>query len=56
VGYTFDFQCGRTPAFLNVQYLVGHALYGGNKPQSFKDQAKREGVFSAPMIFLGWRF
>jgi hypothetical protein len=47
---------GRTPIFLNVQYLIGFGLYGGNKPQSFKDQAEDEGVFMAPMFFLGWRF
>jgi hypothetical protein len=54
--YTFDFHLGRAPLFLNLQYLIGFALYGGNKPQSFKDQAKREGVFTAPMFFLGWRY
>jgi hypothetical protein len=56
LGYTFDFSFGRTPAFVNVQYLIGFGLYGGNKPQSFKDQAEREGIFAVPVFFLGWRF
>jgi hypothetical protein len=56
-GYTFDFHVGSTPVFLNVQYLIGFGLYGGNKPQSFKDQADREGaIFAMPVFFLGWRF
>jgi hypothetical protein len=55
-GYTFDFRMGETPAFVNVQYLIGFGLYGGNKPQSFKDKASEEPVFTAPMVFVGWRF
>jgi hypothetical protein len=56
-GYTFDFRVGATPMFVNVQYLIGFALYGEeSKPQSFKDQAEEEGIFTAPMIFMGWRF
>jgi hypothetical protein len=55
-GYTFDFRMGETPAFVNVQYLIGFGLYGGNKPQSFKDKASDEPVFTAPMVFVGWRF
>jgi hypothetical protein len=57
-GYTFDFKLGGTPVFVNVQYLIGFGLYGkDSKPQSWKDQVEREGeVFTAPMVFLGWRF
>jgi hypothetical protein len=55
-GYTFDFRVGDTPAFVNVQYLIGFGLYGGNKPQNFKDKASEEPVFTAPMVFVGWRF
>jgi hypothetical protein len=39
-----------------VQYLIGFGLYGGNKPQSFEDNAKDDPVFAAPMVFIGWRF
>jgi hypothetical protein len=35
---------------------VGFDLYGGNKPQSFKDEAEEDPIFSAPMVFMGWRF
>jgi hypothetical protein len=57
-GYTFDFNIGRAPWFVNAQYLVGWGLYGDeSKPQSWKDQVAREGeVFAAPMVFMGWRF
>lgn len=55
-GYTVDFRVGGHSAFVNLQYLIGFALYGGNKPESFKVQAEEEGVFTAPMVFLGWRF
>jgi hypothetical protein len=57
-GYGFDFNIGRVPWFVNVQYLVGWGLYGDeSKPQSWKDQVAREGeVFAAPMFFMGWRF
>jgi hypothetical protein len=57
-GYTFDFNLGRTPAFINVQYLIGWGLFGdGSKPQSWIDQRDREGeLFTAPMVFMGWRF
>jgi hypothetical protein len=47
---------GDTAPFVNVQYLIGFGLYGGNKPQSFKDKAKQDPVFMAPVFFLGWRF
>jgi hypothetical protein len=58
LGFTFDFNIGRAPWFVNVQYLVGWGLYGDDsKPQSWKDQVAREGeVFAAPMVFMGWRF
>jgi hypothetical protein len=57
-GYTFDFDIGQAPWFINVQYLVGWGLYGeDSKPQSWKDQVARDGeVFAAPMFFMGWRF
>jgi len=57
-GYTFDFRLGRAPMFVNLQYLIGFGLYGDqSKPQSWKDQRDREGeLYTAPMVFLGWRF
>jgi hypothetical protein len=55
-GWTFDFRAGRVPAFVNLQCLIGFALVGGNKPQSFKDQVEDEPVFVSPMFFLGWRW
>ena len=56
--YTFDFRVGNTAMFTNVQYLIGFGLYGdASKPQSWKDQVEEEGeLFTAPMVFLGWRF
>jgi hypothetical protein len=57
-GYTFDFRAGGVPMFVNAQYLIGFGLYGDNsKPQSWKDQRDKEGeLFTAPMVFMGWRF
>jgi hypothetical protein len=55
-GCTIDFRMAGQPVLVNLQGLVGFALYGGNKPQSFKDQVAKEGVFVAPMVFVGWRF
>ena len=34
----------------------GFALYGGNKPESFKQQASVEPYFATPMLLVGWRF
>jgi hypothetical protein len=38
--------------------LIGWGLYGDeSKPQSWKDQTEEEGaLFTAPMVFMGWRF
>ena len=57
-GYTFDFHLGGKPIFFNIQYLIGFGLYGDeSKPQSWKDQRDAEGeLFTAPMVFMGWRF
>jgi hypothetical protein len=44
------------PLFINLQYLLGFGLYGGNKPESFKRQAEEEPLFLAPVLFLGCRF
>jgi hypothetical protein len=57
-GYTFDFHLAGKPVFFNVQYLIGFGLYGDeSKPQSWKDQRDAEGeLFTAPMLFMGWRF
>jgi hypothetical protein len=49
-GCRFDFA-GRF--YVLPQWLFGFALYGGNKPQSFKDEASA--FFTAPMLFLGMR-
>jgi hypothetical protein len=55
-GYTIDFHIAGHPVFVNLQYLIGDALYGGNKPASFRQQADAEGTFTTPMVFLGWRY
>jgi hypothetical protein len=47
---------GATPVFVNAQYLIGFGLYGGNKPQSFKNKTNEHPIFTAPMGFFGWRF
>lgn len=41
-GYTLDFRLAGQPVLVNLQGLVGFALYRGNKPQSFKDQVAKE--------------
>jgi hypothetical protein len=41
---------------LEYQLWPSFGLYGGHKPQSFKDKASAEPVFTAPMVFVGWRF
>lgn len=29
-------------------------MSGGNSPESFRDKAKQDPAFMAPMFFLGW--
>ncbi|HET9136525.1 MAG TPA: hypothetical protein VFO76_07805 [Candidatus Kapabacteria bacterium] len=57
LGYRMDFHISTLPVYLNYQVLAGFGLYGGNKPQSFKDWAKRQPFFFvAPVLFMGIRF
>ncbi len=55
-GWTFDFDVAGKPCLLNLQYLVGFALHGGNKPESFRREVDDEPIFTTPMFFVGWRF
>jgi len=58
-GYMHNFHIGKLPAFLNVQWPFGFALYSepAGKPDSFKDYAKRNQFFYfPPMVFMGVRF
>lgn len=59
LGYVWDFQVGSIPAFINVQWPFGFALYsdGSAKPESFKQHVKENPFFDfPPMFFLGVRF
>jgi hypothetical protein len=55
-GYTIDFSVADVPLYIDLQFAAGFALYGGNKPDSFKRQVKKEPLFLSPLFFLGWRF
>jgi hypothetical protein len=57
LGYRMDFHISTLPVYINYQVLAGFGLYGGNKPQSFKDWVKRQPfLFVAPVFFMGVRF
>jgi hypothetical protein len=59
LGYIWDFRIGGVPAYLNVQWPFGFALYsdGSAKPESFKQHVKHNRFFFfPPMFFLGVRF
>lgn len=55
-GYSFDFELGGVPLYVVPQVLFGFGLYPGNKPESFLEAARKEGIFIAPVAFLGFRF
>lgn len=58
-GYVFDFNIGKMPAFVSVQWPFGFALYSDpdGKPQSFKDHAEENPYFYfPPLLFVGLRF
>ena len=55
-GCSIDFKLADVPFYLDLQYAIGFALYGGNKPESFKRQVKKEPVFQSSLFFIGWRF
>lgn len=59
LGYSWDFQIGTLPLFINVQWPFGFALYSDDdaKPESFKKRAKDKPFFYfPPMFFIGVRF
>jgi hypothetical protein len=56
VGYRLDFVAGGLPLYVDVEWLLGFGLYGGNKPESFRALVREEPVFTAPMLFTGVRF
>jgi hypothetical protein len=59
LGYSWDFQVGKIPVYLNLQWPLGFALYSDpeGKPESFKRKAKEEPLFYfPPMFFIGVRF
>jgi hypothetical protein len=35
---------------------VAGLLYGGNRPESFKQQVDDQPYFTSPVPFMGWRF
>lgn len=59
LGYTWDFNVASVPAFVNVQWPFGFALYSDDsaKPESFKKRARENPYFYfPPMFFVGVRF
>jgi len=55
-GYRFDFEFASLPLFINIQleYLFG--LYGGKKPDSFREKVSEQPPFIMPSLSLGFRF
>lgn len=59
LGYSFDFDIGSAPLFLNVQWPLGFIIYSDSaaKPESFKEHAKENPLFYfPPFFFVGFRF
>jgi hypothetical protein len=59
LGYSWDFEVGSIPAFINAQWPFGFALYSDDsaKPESFRKKVKDEPFFFfPPMLFVGIRF
>ena len=59
LGYMFDFKAWDIPAYINVQWPFGFALYSDDsaKPESFKKHVKENPFFYfPPMFFIGIRF
>lgn len=59
LGYEFDFNIGKAPLFLNIQWPLGFALYSDpkGKPESFKIKAKENPLFFfPPLFFVGLKF
>lgn len=55
-GYVWDFQLGNHTFSLIPQVLAGFGLLPGNKPDSFMKHVKDEGLFVAPVLFVGYKF
>jgi len=59
LGYVWDFRIGSVPAFINVQWPFGFALYSDDsaKPEPFKKHVRKNPYFYfPPMFFVGIRF
>lgn len=59
VGYSFDFNVRKLPAFINIQWPLGFILYSDEsaKPESFKKKAAKDPYFYfPPLFFVGVRF
>jgi hypothetical protein len=59
LGYSFDFDVCEIPAFINIQWPFGFALYSDpkGKPDSFKKKVDENPFFyQFPMFFVGCRF
>jgi hypothetical protein len=57
LGYLFNFNIGKVPMYLNLQWPFGFGLYASNKPQSFKALEKDNRFFYfPPLFFIGFRF
>lgn len=55
-GYRFDLKLGKTPMFLNLQYVFGIGLYPGNKSERFLEVAKESPPFHFPSLSVGVHF
>jgi hypothetical protein len=59
LGYGLEFRAGPVPAYVNVQWPFGFALYSDDsaKPESFERHADENPFFYfPPMLFAGVRF
>ncbi len=58
LGYKFDFNAGKVPMFLSIQWPFGFGLYASNKPDSYTQFAEENGkiFYFPPLFFIGFKF
>lgn len=57
IGYRFDIKLTpQTSLYLTPQWALGFGVYGGNKPESFKEEVRDNPYFGAPLLFAGIGF
>jgi len=57
IGYRFAIRLSdKVDLYITPQWALGFGVYGGNKPETFKEEVRDEPYFGAPLVFIGLGF